>query len=122
MFTRSLEESRRELRGGQASYLLVGRGDFGSRHLAVTWVEGGAGSEQRRHAHPESEQVYVVVRGNGRMKVGDEERLVGPGTAVFVPPGALHAIAQVGDEPLVYVSATAPPFEAPPDRWKAPGT
>lgn len=118
MFTRKLAECRRELRGGQASYLLMGKGDFGSRNLSVTWVEGSAGSEQKRHAHDGSEQVYVVVRGSGRMRVGEEEALVGPGTVVFVPPGTLHSIQGVGDEPLVYVSATTPPFDSPPDRWK----
>jgi len=31
---------------------------------------------------------------------------------VHVPPRTDHAIRALGDEPLVYVSATSPPFEA----------
>jgi mannose-6-phosphate isomerase-like protein (cupin superfamily) len=49
------------------------------------------------------------------MKVGGEEQEVGAGTMVFVPPRTDHAIRNVSDEPLVYVSATAPPFELPPE-------
>ncbi len=114
MYVQTLEESARNRRGGQVSYLLLTKGQFGSQNLAVTWVEGGPGSEQPVHSHPSQEQVYVIVRGRGVMKVGDEEREVDAGTLVLVPPGTGHAIRSRGEEPLVYVSATAPPFELPP--------
>ncbi len=109
-----LEECPRNRRGGQVSYLLLAPGQFESRKLAVTWVEGEPGSEQPVHGHPEQEQVYVIVRGRGLMRVGDEEAEVRAGTLVYVPPGSGHAVRNTGEEPLVYVSATAPPFEAPP--------
>ena len=96
---------------GQDSYLLLTKGQFGSRNLAVTWVNCAPGSEQRFHSHPTQEQVYVIISGTGLMKVGREEQEVGPGTLVFVPPGAAHAIRNTGGETLSYVSATAPPFD-----------
>jgi mannose-6-phosphate isomerase-like protein (cupin superfamily) len=111
MHTRHLSESPRHLRGGQTSYLLLTEGQAGSGHLSITWVEGEAGSQQALHAHPDSEQVYVIVVGRGLMHVADEEQEVGPGTLVFIPKGALHAIRNVGSERLVYVSATSPPFD-----------
>jgi mannose-6-phosphate isomerase-like protein (cupin superfamily) len=114
MYVQTLEESPRNHRGGQVSYLLLTKGQFGSENLSVTWVEGGPGSEQLLHAHPANEQVYVIVRGRGLMKVGEEEQEVEAGTLVFTPPGTQHAIRNVGDEPLVYVSATAPPFPLAP--------
>ncbi|MDP2949660.1 MAG: cupin domain-containing protein [Chloroflexota bacterium] len=113
MYKQTLEESPRNHRGGQVSYLLLTKGQFGSGNLSITWVEGVPGSEQDVHAHPDNEQVYVIVRGRGLMKVGDEEQEVGPGTMVFIPPRTGHAIRNTGDEPLIYVSATAPPFELP---------
>ena len=113
MHRQALATSPRNHRGGQVSYLLLTEGQFGSRHLSITWVEGAPGSEQPVHAHPDNEQVYVIVRGRGLMKVGDEELQVGAGELVFVPPGTGHAILNTGDEPLVYVSATSPPFELP---------
>ena len=114
MLTTTLQRSPTNDRGGQVSYLLLSRGDFGSENLSITWVEGKPGSEQRTHAHPASEQVYVIIRGRGLMKVGHEEREVSAGTLIFIPPGVGHAIRNVGDEPLTYVSATSPPFELPP--------
>jgi mannose-6-phosphate isomerase-like protein (cupin superfamily) len=75
-------------------------------------VECQPGSQQALHRHPTQEQVYVIVRGHGQMLVGDEERAVGEGMMVFIPPGGEHAIKNTSDELLVYVSATAPPFAA----------
>ncbi|HEV8573642.1 MAG TPA: cupin domain-containing protein [Dehalococcoidia bacterium] len=98
-------------RGGQTSHLLLGREQFGSKNLAITWVEGAPGSMQAVHGHPDNEQVYVIVRGQGVMQVGDDMQEVGEGTLVFIPPGAAHAIKNTGDEPLVFVSATSPPFD-----------
>jgi mannose-6-phosphate isomerase-like protein (cupin superfamily) len=59
------------------------------------------------------EQVYVIVRGSGTMTVGDDRREVLAGTLVFIPPGVGHSIRNDGPDMLVYVSATAPPFEPP---------
>jgi mannose-6-phosphate isomerase-like protein (cupin superfamily) len=115
MLVQTLEESPRNHRGGQVSYLLLTGGQFGSENLAITWVEGDPGSEQPLHAHPANEQVYVIARGRGIMKVGGEEHEVVAGTLVFIPPGTSHAIRNTGDEPLVFISATAPPFDLPPE-------
>lgn len=107
------EESPRNERAGQVSYLLLSPGQFGSARMAITLVEGGPGSEQPMHSHPEAEQVYVIVAGNGVMRVDGEEQEVGRGTLVFIPPGAKHAIRNVGSKSLTYVSATSPPFRMP---------
>src|SRR6266545_6364679 len=111
MHTQLLNTAPTNERGGQISHLLLGPGQFGSRSLAITWVEGGPGSMQAVHGHPDSEQVYVIVRGRGVMQVGDEMEEVSEGTLVFCPPGAGHAIRNTGDSPLVFVSAMSPPFD-----------
>jgi mannose-6-phosphate isomerase-like protein (cupin superfamily) len=113
MHTSFLKTSPTNHRGGQTSYLLLANGQFGSRELAVTWVECPPRSEQPVHAHDGNEQVYVIVRGSGTMTVDDEAREVHAGTLVFVPPRTGHSIRNDGHEPLVYISATAPPFERP---------
>ena len=111
-FARVGDCPRNERGGGQVSHLLLAEGQFGSRNLAVTWVEGEPDSQQPVHAHPESEQAYVIVRGRGQMIVGDEVSAVEAGTLVFIPPGTTHAIRNDGPGMLVYVSATSPPFQA----------
>jgi mannose-6-phosphate isomerase-like protein (cupin superfamily) len=113
MFVTRISESPRNKRGrGQVSRLLLAPGQFGSRNLAITWVEAARGSQQPLHAHARSEQVYVIVRGRGEMIVGAERQKVDTGTMIFIPPRTPHAIRNVDDEPLVYVSASSPPFPA----------
>lgn len=123
MHTQTLEQSPRNHRGGQVSYLLMAKGQFGSQNLAITWVEGGRHSGQAAHAHTDQEQVYVIIRGRGVITVGKEQQEVRPGTLVFVPQATPHAIRNIGEEPLAYVSATAPPFErstTPPFAFEDP--
>ncbi|MCE2502336.1 MAG: cupin domain-containing protein [Dehalococcoidia bacterium] len=110
MNIQTLDQSPQNHRGGQVSHLLLASGQFGSENLAVTWVEGEPGSEQAVHSHDGREQVYVVVQGRGAMRVGDEVEEVVAGTMILVPPGTDHSIRNVGEEKLIYVSATSPPF------------
>jgi mannose-6-phosphate isomerase-like protein (cupin superfamily) len=51
------------------------------------------------------------------MTVKSEQVAVEAGMLVFVPPATLHRILAVGDDSLIYVSATSPPFD-PGDRWR----
>jgi mannose-6-phosphate isomerase-like protein (cupin superfamily) len=95
---------------GHKTYLLMDTGQFGSKNLGITWVDGVTAPGQTPHQHAVEEQVYVIIRGRGIMKVGDEEREVYPGTLIFVPPQTMHALRSIGEEPLAYVCATAPPF------------
>ena len=110
MNIQTLDQCPQNHRGGQVSHLLLASGQFGSENLAVTWVQGEPGSEQAVHSHDAREQVYVIVQGRGAMRVGEEVEEVGPGTAILVPPGTDHSIRNVGEERLIYVSATSPPF------------
>jgi mannose-6-phosphate isomerase-like protein (cupin superfamily) len=77
--------------------------------MTVTWVEVPPGAEQRAHSHPDSEQVYVVVRGRGRMQVAGDVEPVEEGDLVFIPPATSHSIVNDGPEDLVYVAAASPP-------------
>ena len=113
MHFQALEQSPRNYRNGQVSYLLLGRGQFNSQNMAITWVEGAPGSQQPAHSHPKNEQAFVIVQGRGLMRDGTAAREVGPGSIVFIPPGTDHSIQNIGKEPLVYISATFPPFEMP---------
>ncbi len=78
-------------------------GDLGSRNMTVTWVDVPPGAEQRAHSHPDAEQVYVIVRGHGRMSVAGDVEQVTEGDLVFIPPATQHGIVNDGSETLVYI-------------------
>lgn len=77
--------------------------------MSITWVDVEPGNEQPQHSHG-PQQVYVITRGSGRMKVGEEEREVSAGSMVFIPSNTEHGIVNTGDETLTYVSAATPAF------------
>ena len=109
MDRRTLEDAPRNQRGGQTSHLLLGLADHA--RASITWIEAPRGSRQPLHTHDTQEQVYVVVRGTGRMQVGEDQADVGPGTCIRVPAGSPHAIEGRSAEPLAVVTITVPPFD-----------
>jgi quercetin dioxygenase-like cupin family protein len=113
VFKRSRTEALWRERDGLVSHILLHAGDVPETQLTVTWVDVDPGSAQRSHSHA-AEQVYVVVRGRGRMKVGDEEWLVAAGDLIHVPPDTVHGIENLSDEVLSYVSAATPSVD-----WEA---
>jgi mannose-6-phosphate isomerase-like protein (cupin superfamily) len=46
------------------------------------------GAAVGRHHHHATEEVYYILSGTGLMTVGDEQRAVTAGDAVFIPRGA----------------------------------
>jgi quercetin dioxygenase-like cupin family protein len=77
-----------------------------------TTIPPGVGLPLHKHPHPVEELLYVL-RGKGIEKgietVGDEQREVGPGTAIFIPPEVEHRIENTGDEMLMLLVVVSPP-------------
>ena len=68
------------------------------------------GRETFEHLHRTSEEIYYFTAGSGRMKLGDEEREIGAGDCVVIPPGTPHKLWSMGAEPLVLLCACAPAY------------
>ena len=55
--------------------------------------------------HHHDVETYVVVRGSGRLRVGDETVAVGPGDVVTLPPLSDHSLENTSqDEDLLYLT------------------
>ena len=65
------------------------------------------GARTTRHHHLETEEIYYVLAGRGRMCIGDEWATVGPGDAIAIPPGHSHQLTNVGDEVLKFLCCCA---------------
>ncbi len=63
-------------------------------------LPAGAPDPQRPHREDE---MYYVVRGRARMKVGTEEQEVRPGTVIFVEAGVEHRFYDIEEELVVLV-------------------
>lgn len=61
------------------------------------------------HVHARSEEIYFVVSGRGRMRLGAAVHEIGPGDLVVTSLGDLHGVESVGDEDLEFICAEATP-------------
>ncbi len=60
------------------------------------------------HSHPDAYEVFYCIRGEARMKVGEEEISLLNGTCLVVEPGEEHAFVEIIDEvELLYFLCTA---------------
>lgn len=69
------------------------------------------GTATTPHYHPRTEEIYYILDGRGRMRIEREEREVGPGDAIAIPPGLEHQIRNHGDVTLRFLCCCAPAYE-----------
>lgn len=78
-------------------------------NFGVTFERFAAGYRPTRgHRHGVQEEVYFLVSGRARAKLGDEVIDLEPWTAVRVPPNTARAFRAVGDEDAIFVTIAAP--------------
>jgi mannose-6-phosphate isomerase-like protein (cupin superfamily) len=63
-----------------------------------------------RHYHRLTEEIYFVLKGQGRMEVDGETTHVRPGDAVLIPAGAWHQLENNGTSELRILCCCAPPY------------
>jgi mannose-6-phosphate isomerase-like protein (cupin superfamily) len=63
------------------------------------------------HYHPQTEEIYYILEGLGRMQIGDQARDVRPGDAIAIPPGTMHQITNIGQVPLRLLCCCTPAYE-----------
>jgi mannose-6-phosphate isomerase-like protein (cupin superfamily) len=69
------------------------------------------GGSTAPHYHPQTEEIYFILEGRGRMQLDDQTRDVGPGDAIAIPPGSRHQITNTGDAPLRLLCCCTPAYE-----------
>jgi mannose-6-phosphate isomerase-like protein (cupin superfamily) len=76
--------------------------------LAHAAVEPGAKTRPHRLKGAE---VYVILEGQGLMHIGPEQAGVGPGDAVYIPPGAVQFIENTGTGRLSFLCIVEPAWK-----------
>jgi len=82
----------------------------GTQHLTFSMGYFAPGEGLKLHIHPESEEVYYVVRGEGIVHLGDEKDSlpIDPDTAIYIPPGQIHGVENTGEDRLIICFFVAP--------------
>jgi mannose-6-phosphate isomerase-like protein (cupin superfamily) len=69
----------------------------------VLFERAAPGDRIPPHTHTISEAV-VIRSGRGEYTLGEEQRAVGPGSCIFIPPGMVHGLVNDGDEYLQLIA------------------
>ena len=90
--------------------------------LAVIRERIAPGDRIPAHIHRDDE--VILVHGPGRFRLGDETTSVDDGAVVFIPAGAVHGLANDGNEslPIEAVFPTTQVWLRYVERNPAPGT
>jgi mannose-6-phosphate isomerase-like protein (cupin superfamily) len=81
-----------------------------ARHQSLAEATVPPGGETAEHYHPRAEELYYVVSGAGRMRLGDDEADVSPGDCVVIAPGSVHKLWNPGPAELVLLCCCSPAY------------
>ena len=80
------------------------------RRQSLAEARVAPGRATRRHCHPDTEEIYYILQGEGRMELEGEFRNVGEGDGIVILPGQVHGIRNSGTRELVFLCCCSPPY------------
>jgi quercetin dioxygenase-like cupin family protein len=85
---------------------------LGSRRIVTELLCYEPGQSTPIHHHPEQDEVFLVLEGQGTISVGEEEAAeeaaIGPRSLLHVPAGTRHGMKAAGDSRMVVLFFKAP--------------
>lgn len=98
------------LDGSEIRELLAHR-NSAIRNQSLAEARLPAGGATQEHFHRQTEEIYHITHGIGRIRVDDETREVAVGDAIAIRPGQKHKLWNTGAEPLRLLCCCAPAYE-----------
>lgn len=80
-----------------------------NQSLAEATVPVGGSTDE--HFHAETEEIYFILEGEGRMRIEGESNDVRVGDAIAILPGQKHKLWNTGSIPLRLLCCCAPCYE-----------
>ncbi len=94
----------------RTSKLLLSEISVGAQGFSMGQNVTAVGSQIPEHMHEISEEGMYIVSGQGRLITDEGEQELGPGMAIYMPPGVKHSIINTGNEELKLVWVYCPPL------------
>ncbi|QAA92645.1 cupin domain-containing protein [Pollutimonas thiosulfatoxidans] len=85
----------------------IERKAFGSEAVTLALHKLYPGHEISPHSHP-NEQVVYILEGEVDFHIGDEVHRVKAGGLAVIPPGIVHYVEVVGDQPAINLDVFTP--------------
>lgn len=92
-------------RPGSLKKVLFTNADFNPGQMQMlNWSLLPVGASFRKHLHEDMDEVFVIVKGAAKIKVGDEQDELGAGDAVLIPAMTPHVMTNSGSVELEYLA------------------
>ena len=82
----------------------------GNRKQSLAEAVLPAGSSTLLHRHHQSEEIYHITAGKGRMRLGEDDFAVTVGDTICIPPGTPHALINREHKELRLLCCSSPPY------------
>lgn len=80
-----------------------------SEHAVVVAWYVKAGQQIPAHCHPNGQDTWTVLSGNGEYCLDANTRQkIGAGDVTIAYQGQMHGVVNLGDEPLTFISVVSP--------------
>jgi len=81
------------------------------RNQSLAQATVPVGGSTQEHLHRNTEEIYFITAGQGRMRIDTEVQAVTVGDAIAIPPGHPHKIWNTGNDELKLLCCCAPAYE-----------
>lgn len=92
---------------GRTTRVLTGPKELPTKQFTAGYVVIEPRGKIPLHRHA-NEEIYVIIQGSGRMRVGMEEERVQAVSAIYIDPNEEHMLQNTENEPLVMIFIYAP--------------
>ena len=70
----------------------------------VNWARLPVGNSFAPHYHEDMQEIFIILRGEAQIMVGQETIVLRPGDAVLIDPREVHRMWNRGDEEVDYIA------------------
>ena len=81
------------------------------KNLSLAEAVVQPGSETHLHFHKKAQEIYYILKGRGRIQVGNKKRLVKKDDAILILSRQRHKIKNVGRTNLIFLCICSPAYE-----------
>lgn len=83
--------------------LLTHKDLIAGRVLMVNWAKLPVGRTFRAHYHEDMQEIFIILTGQVRIRVGNEETVLEKCDAVVIPPQTVHEMTNLVDHDAEYL-------------------
>jgi quercetin dioxygenase-like cupin family protein len=92
---------------GRTTRVLTGPDLLPAKHFTAGYVVIQPQGQVPLHAHS-NEEIYIFVRGTGKIRVESKEEIVEAVSAIYIEPNTEHLLQNIGEDEMIMIFVYSP--------------